>query len=193
MLRFDYSCTGDSAGPGTEASVDEWLEDVDWAIDELLDTSGLESVDLVGLRWGASLGALAARERDEVRHLILWDPVVSGEAYFDEVLPGSPPEGTVGIEGDPFTSELRRAMAAVDLRRDLATGEPVRTSIVAASDEPAYHALREALESQGRPVTHEVIPSPGNWAEVDPFGDALIPQDIIRAIVDRVLDEGGHP
>ena len=189
VLRFDYSCTGDSAGPGAEATVEEWLDDVDWAIDELLDTSGLESLALVGLRWGAALGALAARERDEVRRLILWDPVVSGAAYFDEVLPGPRPQGLVGIEGYPFSAELRAGLEAVDLRRDLAEGEPIPTDIVASADRPAYHELRAALESAGRRARYDVVPSPGNWSEVDPFGDALIPQDIIRSLVDRLQDD----
>jgi hypothetical protein len=30
------------------------------------------------------------------------------------------------------------------------------------------------------------VPSNGDWAAADPFGDALIPQAIIRAIVDDI-------
>lgn len=189
VLRFDYSCTGDSGGAGVEASLDEWIDDVDWAIDELMDTAEVDEIDVIGLRWGGALAALGARERDEVRRLILWDPVVSGVDYFDEVLPESRPEGTVGIEGYPFTAELRAAMVAVDLTTDLAEGRALDTSIVVADDRPAYTRLREALEARGDQVSYDVVPSPGNWAEVDPFGDALIPQDIIRTIVDRLRDD----
>lgn len=189
VLRFDYSCTGDSGGAGVEAALDEWVNDVDWAIDELMDTADVDEIDIVGLRWGAALGALAARERDEVRNLILWDPVVSGQSYFEEVLPEPRSEGTVGIEGYPFTRELREAMATIDLTSELTEGRAVRTSIVVADDRPAYADLRKTLEARGDTVTCDVVPSPGNWAEVDPFGDALIPQDIIRTIVDRLRDE----
>lgn len=189
VLRFDYSCTGDSGGAGTEASVDEWLDDVDWAIDELMDTADVDEIDMVGLRWGGALAALGARERDEVRRLILWDPVVSGTDYFAEVLPDPSPQGTVGIEGYPFTEELRSAMVAIDLTADLAEGNALDTSIVVADDRPAYAQLRETLERRGDTVSYDVVPSPGNWAEVDPFGDALIPQDIIRTIVDRLREE----
>ncbi|NNK64384.1 MAG: hypothetical protein HKO98_14400, partial [Gemmatimonadetes bacterium] len=189
VLRFDYSCTGDSAGAGVEASVPEWLDDVDWAIDELLDTAGTDSIDVVGLRWGAAFAALAARERDEVRRLILWDPVVSGSEYFDEVLPEGPPTGTVGIEGYPFTEGLREGLLGVDLRRQLAEGRAIPTDIVAADDRPSFHELSAALIEAGRPSRLDVVPSPGDWSQVDPFGDALIPQDIIRILVERLQDD----
>ena len=188
VLRFDYSCTGDSGGSGVEASVEEWLEDVDWAIDELLDTAGIESIDVVGLRWGAAFAALAARERDEVRRLILWDPVVSGPEYFAEVLPDGSPSGTVGIEGYPFTETLREGLLGIDLRRQLADGLAIPTDIVAADDHACYRDLRTALLEAGRPSLLDIVPSPGTWSQMDPCGDALIPQDIIRTLVDRLQD-----
>ena len=119
VLRFDYSGTGDSAGDGDEATFDDWLDDVDWAIDELMDTAGVDTLDVVGLRWGATLAALAARSRDEIRHLVLWDPVVSGASYLEEVLPHPCPQGTVGIEGYPFSASLRAGLEGIDLRQSL--------------------------------------------------------------------------
>jgi pimeloyl-ACP methyl ester carboxylesterase len=186
VLRFDYSCTGDSAGPGVEATVEEWLDDVDWAIDELLDTAGTDTIDVVGLRWGAAFGALAAREREEVRRIVLWDPVVSGGEYFDEVMPEGVPGGVVGIEGYPFSEALVEGLRGIDLRRQLAEGGAVPTDIVASADRRSYRELHEALLEAGRPSRLDVVPSPGNWAQVDPFGDALIPQDIIRILLDRL-------
>ncbi len=191
VLRFDYSCTGDSGGAGDEADFDQWIEDVDWALDELMDTAGLEELDLIGLRWGATLAALAARERDEVRHMILWDPIVDGSAYFNEVLPDPPGDCTVGIEGYPFSAALRERMGSVDLRAELGTRSPQRTSVIGAEDDPRFTSLAAALESRGDAVDYEVVPSPGSWAVADPFGDALIPQDIIRSIVDRLATRGG--
>lgn len=189
VLRFDYACTGDSAGDGVEASLDEWLDDVDWAVDELLDTAGVDTLDVVGLRWGAALAALGVRERDEIDRLVLWDPVVSGRAYLDEVLPDRTAEGVFGIEGYPFSAELRRALEGVDLRVDLAGGVSTRTRLVVAEERPEYAELKAALEARGDSVAVDVVPSPGSWSQVDPFGDALIPQDIIRTIVDRLQDD----
>lgn len=188
VLRFDYSCTGDSWGEGADATLEGWLDDVEWAIDELMDTADVDEIDVVGLRWGATLAALAARDRDEVGRLVLWDPVVSGRAYFDAVLPDPTPEGTVGIEGYPFSPVLREAMAAVDLAADLARGTPTDCTIMVSEEDPDHARLRSTLEARGDRVRHAVVPSPGSWSEVDPFGDALIPQDIIRAIVDRLRE-----
>lgn len=188
VLRFDYSCTGDSGGAGEEADFDQWVEDVDWAIDELLDTAELDELDVIGLRWGATLATLAARERDEVRHLVLWDPVVDGSTYFEEVLPDPVGEGTVGIEGYPFTSDLRTRMGGVNLLTELESQSPARTSLVCAEGDPQFDDLKAALEARGDAVDYEVVPAPGKWAVADPFGDALIPQDIIRSIVDRLKD-----
>ena len=79
-------------------------------------------------------------------------------------------------------------MADIDLRHDLAEGRPLDCQIIVAEDRPEYDQLRAVLEARGDQASHDVVPSPGNWAEVDPFGDALIPQDIIRAIVDRLRE-----
>ena len=71
MLRFDYSSTGDSGGAGTDASIAAWLEDVDWAIDELMDNAGVDEISVVGLRFGAALAALVSAGRPEIRQLVL--------------------------------------------------------------------------------------------------------------------------
>ena len=189
VLRFDYSGTGDSAGDGDEATFDDWLDDVDWAIDELMDTAGVDTLDVVGLRWGATLAALAARSRDEIRHLVLWDPVVSGASYLEEVLPHPCPQGTVGIEGYPFSASLRAGLEGIDLRQSLREGtSPSRTSVVVSRDHPEFQALTDPLTARGDTLALDIVPAPGSWSDVDPFGDALIPQDIIRSIVDRLRE-----
>jgi hypothetical protein len=126
-----------------------------------------------------------------VRHLVLWDPVVSGTSYFDEMLPGARPPGTVGIEGYPFSSRLREDLEAIDLRQSLREGaSPDRTSVVVSVDHPEFRDLADTLGIRGDSAALDVVPAPGSWSDVDPFGDALIPQDIIRSIVDRLREDG---
>jgi pimeloyl-ACP methyl ester carboxylesterase len=186
VLRFDYSCTGDSAGNGVDATVEAWLEDVDWALDELKDTAASESVSVVGLRMGAALAALASRKREDVAHLVLWDPIVSGREYLDEVIGNPRPAGVIGVEGFPMSPTLRTSLDAIDLTRADSLPQAGRTSILVSSEHQASSDLADAMRRAQEVVNLEVVPSSGSWAQADPFGDALIPQNIIQAIVDRL-------
>jgi pimeloyl-ACP methyl ester carboxylesterase len=186
VLRFDYSCTGDSAGNGVEATAGEWLEDIDWALDELKDNAMTDTVSVVGLRMGATLAALACAGRDDVDQLVLWDPIVSCSDYLDAAVGAPRPSRVVGVEGSPMTPELVKALDAIDLRRPDAARARTRTSILVSDEQTAYRELDVALRSDEIEATLEVVPSAGNWAQVDPFGDALIPQEIILAIVDSL-------
>jgi len=84
VLRFDYYGCGDSAGDGGDLS--RWQEDICRAVEELKRQGGVRRVALAGLRLGGSLAALAAAGRNDVDSLVLWDPVVSGQSYLDELI-----------------------------------------------------------------------------------------------------------
>lgn len=184
VLRFDYSCTGDSSGRGEDARLAEWVDDVDWAVEELKAMVGVEKVSVVGLRFGASIAALAATRRADVEQLVLWDPIVSGSAYVREMVGPTPTDETVGVEGVPLTPELQEEIRNVDLRclQEFGAGS---ASIVVAEDGPDHRSLERRLQKLGATTDFEVIPSSGSWTEVDPFGSAYIPERIIQAIVDR--------
>ncbi len=188
VLRFDYSCTGDSAGRGVEATAEGWLEDVDWALDELKDNAMTEAVSVVGLRWGATLAAAACAVRDDVDHLLLWDPVLSGRAFLDTTVGSPRPTQVKGVEGFPYTPELVKGLDSMDLV-DLLNGvRGAQVAALVAEERPEYRAVAEALRARGRGERLEIVPSPGSWEQADPFGDALIPQRIIQAIVERITE-----
>ncbi len=84
-LRFDLYGHGDSAGDWRDATVEGWLDDIATAVDELRVRTGVTRVGLYGLRFGATLAALAARALAPER-LVLWQPVVRGDAYVMELL-----------------------------------------------------------------------------------------------------------
>lgn len=186
VLRFDYSCTGDSAGSGEEATVEEWIEDIDWALDELQDNAMCEEISVLGLRWGATLAALACRERDDVEHLVMWDPIVSGRAYLDSVVGPGVPDRTVGVEGFPFSPALCRGMDAIDLVEDPPVLGGAVVSLLVAEERADYRSLAESLERAGTKPDFKLVPSPADWSRADPFGDALIPQEIIQVAVDML-------
>jgi alpha-beta hydrolase superfamily lysophospholipase len=86
VLRFDYDGTGDSAGDDEDPGrLRAWLESIGTAIRLVQKQSGTEEVCLFGLRLGATLAYLAAREHRSVTSLVLWAPALTGKAYLREV------------------------------------------------------------------------------------------------------------
>ena len=83
-LRFDYYGCGDSGGDFEDGDFNQWQIDINDAIDEIKLKCGLNKVSLVGLRLGASLLMKAAAARSDVERMILWNPVLNGNACLDE-------------------------------------------------------------------------------------------------------------
>ncbi len=196
VFRFDYFGTGDSAGASEDGSLAQWLQDVGSAIEEFRDNAALQSVSLVGLRLGAALAALATASRSDVEKLVLWDPVVRGPSYLAELLAASkspaarqnPPSGTIGVLGFPLTPQLRDELGQLDLAR-LERTAAREIEIIVSSERPEWSDLHAALVGRGLPARLACIPSGGNWNEVDNFGSALLPQELIQGIVARFEGE----
>lgn len=199
VLRFDYSCTGDSGGDTDAAEFPRWVADLDSAIDELKDTAGTTRVSVVGLRVGGAVAALGRASRTDLDQVVLWDPVVNGAAYVQSLLEASGPEGstaaargeTVGVQGFPLSPALRAGLASIDLTT-LQPGGSARLAVVVSEDRPEYAEMRDRLGAARIPVSYRCIPSAGNWGEIDRWGSALLPQAIIQGIV-ATLSEGTQP
>jgi pimeloyl-ACP methyl ester carboxylesterase len=87
VLRFDQMGNGDSEGQFSTASVDTMLSDLDAAICRLEQLSGIgQGIGLLGLRFGATLAALAAERSPKIGKLVLWEPIVDGAKYMQEML-----------------------------------------------------------------------------------------------------------
>lgn len=94
VLRFDYRGCGDSGGELATSSLHSHIGDLAAAIDYLVRRQPVvRQVGLAGLRFGATIAALAAeRATGQTRDLltgaplVLWDPVTDGEAWLGEML-----------------------------------------------------------------------------------------------------------
>jgi uncharacterized protein len=87
VMRFDAMGNGDSEGQFSTASVDTMLSDIGCALRQLEQLSGIqERIGLLGLRFGATLAALAAERSPKVGKLVLWEPIVDSGKYMQELL-----------------------------------------------------------------------------------------------------------
>jgi alpha/beta superfamily hydrolase len=78
VLRFDYRGCGDAPGAFSDHTVSDWVADVRAALG-FLDAENLPgSRGLLGVRFGGTLAGLAAGSRER---LVLWEPVIGGDAY----------------------------------------------------------------------------------------------------------------
>jgi exosortase A-associated hydrolase 2 len=87
VLRFDYMGFGDSDGEFTDSTVESYLEDISCAHKTLKQKHPqIETIGLLGLRFGATLAYMWASKNDITGPLILWEPIVDGDRYIQEAL-----------------------------------------------------------------------------------------------------------
>lgn len=85
VLQIDLTGCGDSAGDFADATWSAWLDDARLGHAWLVDKTA-QPVTLWGLRTGALLAADLARRLDNIRHLILWQPVSDGSLFLNQFL-----------------------------------------------------------------------------------------------------------
>jgi uncharacterized protein len=203
-LRFDYFGCGDSSGASEEGTVEQWLEDIAQAMEELRESSGMPGVSLLGLRFGGTLAALAASRNPAIDRLVLWDPIVNGTAYLEELsrrnrhfMEGRPrPPGWTLSEtpdevlGAPLTKALRSSLAGVDLLG--LTRPPARRVLLISTEEKhGLDELSDHLSKLGTPPDRQHVPSPPLWLKQDRVDKTLVPQEVIQRIASWLGGEHG--
>lgn len=83
-LRFDYPGAGDSTDYATHFGVPTWIASVDLAIEKLRLELDVKKIVLIGIRFGATLAALASELRTDVVGLVAIAPIVSGQSLIRE-------------------------------------------------------------------------------------------------------------
>jgi pimeloyl-ACP methyl ester carboxylesterase len=156
VLRFDYYGTGDSGGDCEASSIAEWRANLVDAVADLKECSGVTKVSVVGLRLGAALAALAPLTAS---NLVLWEPVVDGKLYIDELrathertfsallFPPTIPACHCG--GDLLGFAFPPALEAEIDDINLVAGVRSRSdhiALVISDERPEYAQLRERLQ-----------------------------------------------
>lgn len=201
-LRFDFFGCGDSSGSHDEGTIDLWIEDIRLAIEELREASGVERPSVLGLRFGGTLAALAASQGVSVDQLLLWDPIVNGKAYLEELssrhaalvgtrsrpagyVPDDPPSEALGM---PLPPTLLDGLRSIDLA-SLPACSARTVVLIGDANVPATAALRGRLESLGVPVEQPPVASAPVWLKQDEMDRALVPREMLDLFVQR-LGEG---
>ncbi len=209
VLRFDLFATGDSAGEDLEASLERWCRDVAEAAEALRERSGVARPTLLGRRLGAALAVLHGCAGGDVENLVLWDPVVNGGSYLEDVEAAhlefvtSPrgrylgaleeveermvDKGFVERLGQRLSPELADEIAALDLRR-LDDAPAARVLVLETRESPEPAALADRLGELGTTVERRAVPDPHGWTIDDPL-QQIVPNPVLAEIVDWI--EGG--
>jgi uncharacterized protein len=195
VLRFDYFGSGDSAGEGRELTIERCQADIASAIDELKDMAMLARVSLVGVRFGATLAAMAAAKRSDIDTLILCDPVVRGVDYIQQLQdlerrwghgrprPRVPPGSNLPEEliGFPMTPALRTGFEATDLCR--VTKWPARRVVTLASSEGSSREFRAHFDAASVVAAHESVACDCEWDRPAAVHLALLATEMVDRIV----------
>lgn len=189
VLRFDYEGTGESVGDLQRQWPAAGLADSVVQAVDTLSGMGVTNVALVGLRFGATLAGSVALAHGAAA-LVLWDPLMSGQAFLreqraanmlrltlahdEEDLTSTAAEGSIEIPGFMYGPQ-----GVADLRSvDLAAGGPERphaTLVLARSG--LGRRQRADLETTFAP----------NWMEAVGQEDLLFEKIIPDTSIDQVV------
>jgi uncharacterized protein len=195
VLRFDYRGTGDSAGEPEETTLEACVEDARAACEEIRDVAGISRVSLVGLRLGAVIASLASALETAVEDLFLWDPVVSGASYLEELelldatmrlrLLHPPRRGSDELAGYPFPPRVRDSIARIDLcGQEAPTAR--RIGVFVAQPRADVLALRDALERRGTKIDVHVIGSRTSLGQAGARQAAMMAGDAVATIATHI-------
>ena len=204
-LRFDFRGTGDSSGESGEGDIDRWTSDIVAATDELMASRGLKNVGLVGLRIGASLAAKAARSRNGVPFLVMWEPILEGASYIEELRvlqkrwveferglrPGARKLATEHeVLGHPLPSTLAASLASIDLASEPGPMAD-RVLLIEEGAGDRTSELERRLAQAGARVERRKVEGGRIWNRETDGEQAQVPRAVLAAIVDWVIQEDG--
>jgi pimeloyl-ACP methyl ester carboxylesterase len=187
-LRFDFYGTGDSGGEPADIDLTGSESDVETAIEELTEITGLSKITLIGLRLGAVVAAgVAGRLRSKVEALVLWDPIFSGPEYLTRlgVTPGARPP--IEAQGFPLTERMLQGLSALDLS-ELILKLHLRTLIILTDRLGACgRSVPITAESETKSISIEFLMDVGPWLESS-VASGVVPFSVIKRIVSWLND-----
>lgn len=210
VLRFDYFGSGDSAGEDGEGELERWIEDVLLADMELRQRSQCSRVSWLGLRLGASIAALASRRATHpVQRLILWEPVLDGCGYLEELADAHVASYRVSFGArwfiEPFlrlraanetqsealgfslSPRLREQLCAVTPQR-LAASEARQRFVMTTPGLRGLDLLRQECKNLNISLALAMMEEKINWTTNEAMNSAIVPMQALNGMVSLMKD-----
>jgi len=86
VLMLDYAACGDSEGSPSDFTISECEDNIKAGIKYLNEHFNKPQITLLGIRFGAVLAVQCAKNNEQIKELILIDPIINGQAYINEIL-----------------------------------------------------------------------------------------------------------
>jgi len=197
VLRFDYYGTGDSSGESDAGNCDQWLHDIDIAAQELRDMSGEQKINIIGLRAGALLCAHYA-ESQRIDQLLLWDPVIDGNQYIDQLtvmqkdmlIDADRFDYPISIKtkneflGSPYSTELQKQLR--DLSINSLKKIKAHTVHIFTSSQTELDSLEKIFSEKSKRVSSHKTEEHEDWNDILRIEDILLSSKSIQTICDAM-------
>lgn len=204
VLRFDFFGTSESGGDDEAGEMKGWQLDLLRANEELARRSQSPKPAWLAARLGATLALQAARHAQGLQQLVLWEPILDGPAYIDELLDAQVKMLEVGYyakdrswykrrqdDSGPALTEALGHRISSHFAAQLAALRPdalnaptgVATTVFAKPDDETTRdwCLRE--NSNSRKVVHELLDHPIIWTS-DPLpNQAIVPAEVTKRLI----------
>lgn len=193
VLRFDFTGTGDSHGEAEDGNFQVWQKDLTTAANELRDTSGCRELSVIGIRLGATIAATVPDYPGEVRSIFLWDPVISGASYLDELAEqhrlwlgeASENGGPDQLLGTALSPRLVEDLRALDLSRMEAV--PAGRIVITLSESgPESNGFSARLAELGAETESLVIRDEYGWHDPRAVETIITAPNMMREILRRL-------
>lgn len=86
VLVFDFSGCGESEGELSQARLEDWIDETKSMVHFLTEKHGVEEVQLLGVRLGAYIAAMACYDQPDVSRIILLEPILNPAKYLIKAL-----------------------------------------------------------------------------------------------------------
>lgn len=190
-LRFDYFATGDSPGEDGAGHLTRWRQDIHLADVYLRRISGCRQTIWIGLRLGATLALQAALQHDDLprpQRILLWDPVLDGDAYLEHLRRMNEfwtRQSNVTGEALGFllTHRIRRHISAI--RPDaLPSGTDIPLHLIGTQELPGRWDFLSHCHSQQIPVYDALLESAIEWTSNTALDSQWVPDEALGTLLD---------